>query len=48
MGGLFSRDEFAGGFMAEVCALEGRIGMANFALILARVEAMLKGSQTVG
>jgi hypothetical protein len=34
--------------MAEICTMEGRIGMANFALILARVEEMLEEDQHGG
>jgi hypothetical protein len=34
--------------MAEICNIEGRIGMANFAVILARVEEMLEEDQHCG
>jgi hypothetical protein len=36
MSGLFSDREFAGDFLAEVGAIDGRIGVANFARVLAR------------
>jgi hypothetical protein len=40
MSGLFTWDEFTLDFLAEVSALDGRIGLANFARVLARCEEL--------